>query len=165
VGIGVALNDVSSQINAFWRSRPIDGTLWYWIKFVTGLAILLAVLILPPFTVVKLSDLDYYRYFWPARASLAMMLILNPAIYAAAVMMTVLTRHAVYAAILGLGVVVACAGAAAVTWRFLYWADRIENESQAYSFYLIGGLIACFVISTTFAWLATKNDWGLKSRY
>jgi hypothetical protein len=44
VGSGLYSADLSSGVGAFWRSRPISPDLWFWTKFVVGLAAVLGVL-------------------------------------------------------------------------------------------------------------------------
>ena len=44
VGSGVYSADLSSGLGAFWRSRPISPDLWFWTKFVVGLAAVVGVL-------------------------------------------------------------------------------------------------------------------------
>jgi hypothetical protein len=44
VGSGVYSADLSSGLGAFWRSRPISPGLWFWTKFVVGLAAVVGVL-------------------------------------------------------------------------------------------------------------------------
>ncbi len=44
VGSGLYSADLSSGLGAFWRSRPIAPDLWFWTKFVVGLAAVMGVL-------------------------------------------------------------------------------------------------------------------------
>ena len=44
VGSGLYSADLSSGLGAFWRSRPISPDLWFWTKFVVGLAAVVGVL-------------------------------------------------------------------------------------------------------------------------
>lgn len=44
VGSGLYSADLSSSLGAFWRSRPISPDLWFWTKFVVGLAAVVGVL-------------------------------------------------------------------------------------------------------------------------
>jgi hypothetical protein len=44
VGSGLYAADLSTGLGAFWRSRPISPDLWFWTKFVVGLAAVLGVL-------------------------------------------------------------------------------------------------------------------------
>jgi hypothetical protein len=44
VGSGLFSRDLGAGLGAFWRSRPISPALWFWTKFLVGLAAVLAVL-------------------------------------------------------------------------------------------------------------------------
>jgi hypothetical protein len=44
VGSGLYSADLSTGLGAFWRSRPISPDLWFWTKFVVGLAAVVGVL-------------------------------------------------------------------------------------------------------------------------
>jgi hypothetical protein len=44
VGSGLYAADLGSGLGAFWRSRPISPGLWFWTKFVVGLAAVVGVL-------------------------------------------------------------------------------------------------------------------------
>jgi hypothetical protein len=44
VGSGLYSADLSTSLGAFWRSRPISPDLWFWTKFVVGLAAVVGVL-------------------------------------------------------------------------------------------------------------------------
>jgi len=44
VGSGLYSADLGSGLGAFWRSRPISPELWFWTKFVVGLAAVVGVL-------------------------------------------------------------------------------------------------------------------------
>ncbi len=44
VGSGLFSADLGAGLGAFWRSRPISPSLWFWTKFLVGLAAVVAVL-------------------------------------------------------------------------------------------------------------------------
>lgn len=44
VGAGIYSADLSENLGAFWRSRPISQVMWFWCKFFVGLVVVLAVL-------------------------------------------------------------------------------------------------------------------------
>ncbi len=168
VGIGVALQDVGPRLNTFWRSRPIDGSLWFWTKYVTGLLVVVAVIYLPQLILAGGSD---YAHDPEAIVTVP---IMHVATYAAAVAMTCLTRHAVYAAILSFGTLPACVVAAWLVWMTPDWIGWRASTSDG-TVYLgetieqpvvvFMGMLGCLVMSTVVGWLAMRNDWGWKSRY
>ena len=44
VGVGAFAGELQPGISAFWRSRPIEPSAWFWTKFLTGAAALLLIL-------------------------------------------------------------------------------------------------------------------------
>lgn len=170
IGIGVVLPDITPQANAFWRSRPIDPNLWFWTKFATGLLVLTAIIGVPFLLVTGLgTELPYENALGP----FLIVTVVYLAVYAAAVAMTCLVRHAVYAAILGMGsimmfiVVAWCIRMIPVWFGITGGAKKVDivfAEDPEVSVAVIG-IVACFVINTFLAWQATQRDWGLKSRF
>ncbi len=94
--------------------------------------------------------------------------IVHVAVFASAIAMMCLVRHALYAAILGvafmyLGVLLAVAAwyiAGLVGWLGpnprIMWEPTLMQVATA--------LIASIVISTLVAWFAMRNDWGRRAR-
>jgi len=167
VGIGICLNDVGPKLSTFWRSRPVNPDLWFWSKFLTGLAVLLAAVYVPLVAIVLAVHPNPHGVLFHPNAMI--MPTAHLAIFAAAVAMTCLVRHAVYAAILSipilyLGIV--------LVWGSLRVADAvgwIESSpgklSQISTAQAAAGLVLSFVLCTLLAWLAMRYDWGRKSRY
>lgn len=167
VGIGVALNDLGPRLNTFWRSRPIHPSAWFWCKYITGLAIVLAAIYVPIVLVAALTDPSTFTS--ATNANILALPAAHLAIFAAAVATTCLVRHAVYAAILSIGLLylglvavwLAIAGA-----RLLGWletpSDGLDHLSDGQ---VAIGMLFNFVVCTLLAWLAMRYDWGRKSRY
>ncbi len=101
-GIGVCLNDMNPRVNEFWRSRPIQPDAWFWIRFVTGLLVVLAS-IYGPIALLAVFRFPMLRTWNPSEAYL--LPAMQVAVFAAAVATTCLVRQAVYAAILSNAVV------------------------------------------------------------
>lgn len=166
VGIGVSLNDVSPQLNTFWRSRPIRPDHWFWCKFVTGLGVVFASIYVPIALLAAVSDqpidegVNYPTVIAVPAGQLA--------IFAAAVATTCLVRHAVYAAVLSIAAVIAaapisfCIGEIAVRSG---WIARSTSNWWSEDIGLAIGFSACFAACTVLAWLVTRNDWGWRSRF
>jgi hypothetical protein len=159
-GIGVALHDCEPRLNTFWRSRPISADLWFAIKFVTGLAIVVGAIYIP----LRLFGGQLPPYLW------LRMPALHIALFAAAVAMTCIVRHAIYAAILSMGVLAACIAAAWLVRDVAGDFGCVTIKEPFYSPFetqavVIAGAGVCFVVSTIAAWVAMRNDWGWKSRY
>jgi hypothetical protein len=168
VGIGICFYDVNPQQNTFWRSRPINPDVWYWVKFFAGLLILVCTLFIPLLAVVKAFQPDPSKT--PLTSdSVTALLLGQAALFAAAVTTTCLVRHAVYGAILSVplmycGVVVIWMGlkfAGAVGWTNHAPARMAEMSRSE----LALGFLFTFVVSAVLGWLATRYDWGRKSRY
>jgi hypothetical protein len=91
------------------------------------------------------------------------------AIFASAVAITCLVRHAVYGAILTIPVVYF--GAVLVwvaTWMSAHMSGQratAKNLLELTQPQLAWGFLVTFLFSTLLAWLAMRNDWGRKSRY
>jgi hypothetical protein len=164
--------DVSPQLNTFWRSRPISPDLWFWAKFFTGLLVLFVSLYLPLVAFAFLAGTDEsWREFWTSDAIAFPAITI--AIYIAAVTMTCLVRHAVYAAILSIatlyvGPLLVLAGAAAVNW--LIWRKEpkllFESESGWWMATAVAAAMCAVAVGVLIlGWLAVRYDWGRKSRY
>jgi hypothetical protein len=100
--------------------------------------------------------------------------VLHLAFFAAAMSMTCLTRHAVYAAILSIPA--ALVGPALIYSGYLlgvrikwpnttyldeWWATSEHRIAALY----IGSFLISFVANILLAWLAMRFDWGQKGRY
>jgi ABC-type transport system involved in multi-copper enzyme maturation permease subunit len=162
LGVSVFSGDVSPGLNTFWRSRPIQPNLWFWIKFLSALAIAVAAIYLPLLLVAGLDGLM-------VRPELNVIRAAQIAIFAAAVLMICLVRQAVYAAILSIAVVYLGVVTAAMVRGFSLlirgqgWPDGIGDLFDLSEEQVIMSLFATFVVSTLLAWLAVRNDWGQKS--
>jgi hypothetical protein len=162
-GIGVSLQDLTPQLNTFWRSRPINPSLWFVAKFVTGLIVVMTAIYVPVFVIDRLrdigADLELFL-FAPA---------LHSAVYTAAVAVTCLVRHAVYAAVLSIGLLVAIASAAALGGRIVELSGLASGSSLtdevAILILIVSAFAACIIGGTIVGWLAMLNDWGWKARY
>jgi hypothetical protein len=134
--------------------------LWFWTKFIGGLAITLATIYVPYLLIVRtrVFDLDLKETIVP---------IAHLAIFASSVFMMCVVRQAVYAAILCTAVVYL---GVVISWLAMLAADfvgvvewpRIEFFSMSEG-QVAAGFILSFVVSTLLAWLAVRNDWGQKA--
>jgi ABC-type transport system involved in multi-copper enzyme maturation permease subunit len=164
-GIGVCSNDMGPQISTFWRSRPIQFDLWFWSKFTTGLAVVLASIYVPIGILGALGFPVLATWSFPDAIAIPAGHI---ALFAAAVAMTVLVRHAVYAAILSIAVVYLGVLVGLVGWLvagLFGWMPLNARWWEPTQLQVIFGMILSFAISTIVAWLAMRYDWGWKSRY
>jgi hypothetical protein len=89
--------------------------------------------------------------------------------------MTLIVRHAVYAAILSIGLLTLYAGLAWALWMtpiWIGWADMpdydatLSSKSDEWSVVLlVTTVVVCFVVNSLLGWLAMRNDWGVRSRF
>jgi hypothetical protein len=165
IGIGVALHDLSSPLNEFWRTRPINPNLWFWLKFVAGLGIVAITIYVPLFLIAAL-----YPALQHDPEAIAIIPAFHIATFAAAVAMTCFLRHAVYAAILTIAVMQLSIVATWLVWILLGrfgWTQLPDNwlELLEETPIIVSGLMICLVVSTIAAWLMVRYDLGRKSRY
>ena len=167
VGIGVCVHDVKAQLNTFWRSRPIHPDSWYWCKYSTGLAVVLASVYGPIILMLAVGNTSVLEGVNIPEAIVIPWL--HVAVFAAAVAMTCLVRQAVYAAILSIALMYSFVVA---TWAVLLAAGKLrllqtppESLGELSEAQVTAGLMICFGANTVLAWLAVRYDWGRKSRY
>ncbi len=166
IGIGVCFYDVTPQTNTFWRSRPINPDVWFWSKFLTGLVILLGSIYIPILLIATLSgglsslDIqDTTAFLIPT---------LHTALFASAVAMICLVRHAVYAAILSIAAMYISAFVGGFIWfiaGLMGWVELNRIWWEPSETAVVVGFLFSAVVSTIVAWLAVRYDWGWKSRY
>jgi hypothetical protein len=167
-GIGVALQDLGSPLNTFWRSRPIQPNLWFSIKFVTALLTVLAAVYVPIGLFVATGEASIKDVM--GSHDVPMIVASQVAVFAAAAMMTTLVRQAVYAAILSVAVVYVGILAYHIAYMIVYHFGLIGGR-MLYEWWQItkdqalAGTFATVIVCTFVAWLATRFDWGRKGRY
>jgi ABC-type transport system involved in multi-copper enzyme maturation permease subunit len=152
VGINSFDQDMSPKINEFWRSRPIQVDLWFWTKFLTGMAILAAALYLPiviAYVIANGVGAGQRPFF--VRGETLMMLCFHLAIYAAATATIVIIRQPIYAAILGVGALLIGVAFVSAIWGI----EAIQIESIIYTIEFTTAILATLV-----AWFAIRFDWG-----
>lgn len=156
VGVGVFLRDLEPGLNAFWRSRPIPASRWFWTKYLSALAMLAVVLGIPFALAVALNpELDPRD----ARMMRALVLCGGGAIvatFATAVAATALVRHAVYACLLSTGLVLT------VAMGLSFLLERLECTPPQMLSTLFAVEVVAVVTITLLAWRAVTRDWGWK---
>ena len=161
-GIGIVLQELIPQLNNFWRSRPINPDLWFWTKFATGLAVVVLAIYVPLALLTEFGTSGFVD-----REAILLCPALHVAAFAAAVAMTCLVRHAIYAAVLSIGVIgFSIVVAAGIAWiATAVRSGTLPEWQEPTTTIVLSGLVGCFVFGTLLAWLAARNDWGQKSRY
>jgi hypothetical protein len=144
--------DLGPRINNFWRSRPISPDLWFWTKFLSGLAIVALVFNPSPLAAIWWSlSADPANHF---RSGDLLTFFFLVAIYAAAVAAICLIRQTIYAAILGGGLI---SGLVVISMKWVY-PEHMPLESVVMILSTIT-MLACTLV----AWLAVRYDWGRKT--
>jgi ABC-type transport system involved in multi-copper enzyme maturation permease subunit len=171
IGIGIFLRDLEPALHTFWLSRPISVDRWYWTKFVSGLAVVALAFQLP---MLLLAFLGFCR-FGPANGRFnevlmtqGISLAIFVAVFAVAVAITCLVRHAVYAGILTiaatyLGTLAVVMPAVAVHCIITHqWNMRVLDGPAAAPMW-IAGLAFDAIVGTLLGWLAVRCDWGRRN--
>ncbi len=102
VGVGTFVGDYQTGQLTFWRSRPVNPRLWFWSKYVTGLAVVELTLLLP-WLLSQLLTGWYDLARGPGYMVTSVLLYLL--VYSVSVWMACLLRHIVYAGIIAMGIV------------------------------------------------------------
>jgi ABC-type transport system involved in multi-copper enzyme maturation permease subunit len=160
IGIGTFIGELQGRMLDFWRSRPIEPALWFWTKFVTGLAAA-ALLLAAPIACSGVYGVTVILVSLPWLA----------VVYSLAVCMTCCVRHAFYAGILSF---------TAASFLFVLseghkkWLDVVSyyvvlERARVLQFgeWLTGVYLPFLIAATSLAaaiafaaWLAVKRDLG-----
>ena len=148
-GIGVLLEDYSPGVNNFWRSRPINVHLWFAVKYLTGLLVLVisfgSILLLA-------NSLSGWELGSGWDAGVVALYFIG--CYTLALCSFALVRQPIYAVILAM---VAPSLAAMVYSFFAYLFGWQPTDLRVLAAILIG-LASAIVL----AWQAVVRDWGWK---
>lgn len=154
-GIGLFMDDLQPRLNAFWRSRPIDVDRWFMVKFAVGAVATLAILAAPPLVTLAAARLaglqmeDHERMMAELRRFAPTMLSVQFELFCLAAMAIVLTRQAIYAAMLAIA-------AAAVAMASGARLDPLGDRDVLWTAW------AAAAAATVLAWTALRRDWGWK---
>src|SRR5262249_26967701 len=115
IGVAIYSADLQPDLFAFWRSRPIHPSAWFWTRFLMGAALVLAglngpvlVRIVPTVRSahVGISATSMLVTQIPVWLQFNLLILL---FYSVGVCMICVVRHAVYASILAFGLTLVCA--------------------------------------------------------
>ena len=157
IGIGVFDRDLSPRLHTFWRSRPIDPNLWFWSKYLTGLAVLAGALLIP----VGIGSIVNWGWVsngsWPHYLEGVVMGVGSFfAVYALSVAAICMVRVTLYAAILSMGVL---AGGVSMVWLFLGTNDTQWTTSDWAKTISVLTLTTA-ALATLVGWWAVRRDIG-----
>jgi hypothetical protein len=175
VGIGVSLNDNSSRLNTFWRSRPIDPSTWYWTKLLAGALVLALWMLVPVMVMAVAFTFTGTDAFWydliHNRTEIFEAIGMFVAMYVSAVAMTCLVRQPIYAAILSVGslaiapvTIVALQRLRDATFYLFGSSFGLTFVKTHYELCTILLMAATSVAMVITGWLATRNDWGVRGQ-
>lgn len=151
-GMGVFLEDVKPNVGIFWRSRPVNATTWFFVKFFTGLAVLL----------VCFGLLFALAYFLPGGDGLldsqqpglqigvfALVFLLT---YTLSMASYCMGKHPIVAVMATIGMMYGGAFASSVVVNRVIGHWEMELA--------IGLILLAQVVAMVIAWGAVRNNWG-----
>lgn len=162
-GVGVFLEDLSPGLNYFWRSRPINTSQWFVVKYSVGLLVTTVTLAVPMLAIAfyawiapdEISSLNM-RSNEEIRTTAAIGGLGQIVVYNCAIAAIVLLRrpiHAAFTAIVAALVGLMVSGMLAHSMPL----SRIGAEVEA----VMALFVAFFgVTAVALAWFAVKRDWG-----
>ncbi len=155
-GIGLYLDELQPGLNHFWRSRPNDFRLWFGVKFLAGILVMVTVLGIPLFLAGWSQWNEEYnpewKELWGDTLFGVWFFVLT---YSLAMTYQCLVRQPLYAAILTFA-----------TIFFGFFALKVSFEVFNLEFSHLVQIVAAMIlplVGTVFlAWKTVKHDWGWK---
>jgi len=149
-GMGVFLEDLKPKVGIFWRSRPVNTTHWFFVKFFTGLTVLVVT-----FGTLLLLALVFYqdrRYFDSENLGLvvAFVTLMFVLIYSLSMACYCLGRQPIIAVVAAMG----------VFFGGVHTLGAIFEKTGPHWSVVLATLLVAQVAATTVAWLAVRNNWG-----
>jgi hypothetical protein len=151
-GAGVLTSELEPRLFTFWRTRPISIDLWFAIAFLGGLALLLVVFGVPVVLAYQFI-MPENRQSEPAPSAVLAILVLS---YVSGAFTASFVRNAVYASLLGLGVMAGFGVMAA------WFANEASEWIDAPAAWLGVATLAFSAVLGVAAWVCVRNDWSLR---
>jgi hypothetical protein len=152
-GVGVFLEDLSPGLNAFWRSRPINTSQWFIVKYFVGLFVTIAFYawVAPDeISTLNMRSNEEIRIV-AAIGGLGQIVVYNCAIAA-----IVLLRRPIHAAFAAIVVALGCLMFSAML-AYSMPLSKMGAEVEA----VMALFVVCFgLTAVALAWFAVKRDWG-----
>ena len=145
-GAGVLTSELEPRLYTFWRTRPIPIDLWFAIAFLGGLALLIVVFGVPiavAYRLIEPSD----RQSEPGLSTLLAIVVLS---YVSGAFTASFVRNAVYASLLGLGVMAIAFASVISEWI------AIPEAWHGVATLAVSALLGVA------AWVCVRNDWSLR---
>jgi hypothetical protein len=162
-GVGVFLEDLSPGLNNFWRSRPINTSQWFVVKYSVGLLITTVTLAVPMLAIAfyawvapdEISTLNM-RSNEEIRITAVIGGLGQIVVYNCAIAAIVLLRRPIHAAFAAIVVALGCLMfSAMLAYSMPLSKMGAEVEAVMALFVAFLGLMA-----VALAWFAVKHDWG-----
>jgi len=149
-GQGVFLEDLKPKVGLFWRSRPVNTTLWFFVKFFTGLTVLVVTfgaLFLLAFAFEDGKQLLIQDHAGTQVTFIALFFLL---IYTLSMASYCLGRQPIISVVATLGILFCGVQVLGIVFEKsdLYWSVGLA------------ALLIAQVAATMLAWLAVRNNWG-----
>jgi len=151
-GIGVFLEDLKPGVEDFWRSRPINFPLWFGVKFMVGMLILVATFGTLMLFAYWLTDSTLLRHEPHPLVVLGSISWLFLLIYTLSMAAYCILRQPLYAAVLSIGLFIA--GIFVLEW----FSNHIFQNPFHWAVSAALMLLLQAIV-TTLAWLAVRYDW------
>ncbi len=155
-GIGVFFEDLKPGVDDFWRSKPVNYSLWFGVKFVVGASVLVAAFGTLMLLANWLSGSVLISREPHPLVQVATLGLIFLWIYTLAMATYCLLRQPIYAACLTFGLL--CSGVYVISWIDNY---LLRGFDLHWSVWLVS-MLFFQVCATVVAWRAVRNDWGWK---
>jgi hypothetical protein len=150
-GIGMIYEDYSRGLPNFWRSRPINLHQWFFLKYTTGILVLVVAFV--PLVLIS-AWLGNWRI--ATKSDVAMFVLIFLTLYAGSLAAYALVRQPIYAVVLTIAGIWFTPGIVLLLMLlFPYW----EYNKEQFMFII---LALQLLVATFLAWLAVVRDWGWK---
>jgi hypothetical protein len=152
-GIGLYLEELTPGLNHFWRSRPNDLRLWFWMKYLSGILVLITILGIPLF-LAGWSQLSEFHnpernVLWGGTLFGVWFFVIT---YSLAMTYQCLVRQPIYAVVLTL----------ATLWLVVFVLND-PFDVKPHPAMVATGMIVSLAVVVALAWKTVKHDWGWKS--
>ena len=147
-GIGSSVTELEPKLATFWRSRPINIDQWFWTAFAAGLVILSLAYITPVAVTTFLIGQQGWR---PSLVAISA----APAAYAAGWLAGSVLRHAVYASLICIGLLILTMWAGDAVHNYFFKGSHVGEP-------LAVALLISAIVMSVAAWVCVRNDWSLR---
>lgn len=149
-GIGMIYEDYSRGLPNFWRSRPMNLHQWFFLKYFTGILVLVVAFVPLILTASWLQD---WRDVTEGDVTMFALLFLG--FYTGSLAAFALVRQPIYAVVLTIAGIWFIPGVLLVISRIPGWN---RNEAQMMRFLIATQIVLALIL----AWQAVVRDWGWK---